>query len=72
MGKKMEKCKAPGCNKWATDQRDTGFCADHRCRLDPVSALYVDKTPEQLKADEQTVEFFTWLLENRTVQELLG
>ena len=53
------------------DESDTGFCADHRWRLNPVSALYVDKTPEQLKADEQTVEFFAWLLQNRTVEELL-
>ncbi|MBK5226166.1 MAG: hypothetical protein JJD96_06305 [Thermoleophilia bacterium] len=54
------------------DESDTGFCADHRCRLDPVSALYVDKTPQQLKADEQTVEFFAWLLQKHTVEELLG
>ena len=71
MGKKMDKCKAPGCSKLAMDESDRGFCAEHRCRLDPVSALYVDKTPEQLKADEQTAEFFAWLLQNRTVEELL-
>ena len=72
MGKKMDKCKAPGCSKWAMAESDSGFCPDHRCKMDPVSALYVDKTPEQLEADRHAVEFFSWLLENRTLEDLLN
>lgn len=72
MGKKMEKCRAPGCAKWVMDESDLGFCSDHQCKLDPVSALYVDKTPQQMDVDERFAEFFAWLLQNRTVEELLN
>lgn len=71
MGKKMDKCRAPGCAKWVMDDGDLGFCSDHRCKLDPVSALYVDKSPRQMDADDRVAEFFAWLLQNRTVEELL-
>ena len=71
MGKKMDKCRAPGCAKWVMDESDLGFCSDHRCKLDPVSALYVDKSQQQMDADERVAEFFAWLLENRSVEELL-
>lgn len=70
MGKKMDKCKAPGCGKWVLNENETGFCSEHQCRIDPVSALYVDKTPQQLEEDESIVEFFAWLLQHRTVEEL--
>ena len=54
MGKKMDKCKAPGCSKWVMDESDSGILfGSSGCKLDPVSALYVDKTPEQLEADER-------------------
>ncbi len=39
-------------------------------KIDPISALYVDKTPEDLKADERIVEFFVYLLDERTLEEL--
>ena len=70
MGKKMDRCKSPGCGKWVVDENDSGFCADHRHKIDPVSALYVDKSPEQVEADARVVEFFAWLLQHRTPEEL--
>ncbi len=40
-------------------------------KTDPISALYVDKTPEELEADERIVEFFVYILERKSLQELL-
>jgi len=72
MGKKMDKCKAPGCGKWVLHENDSGFCLDHQHRVDPVSALYVDKSPQQIEEDERIVAFFAWLLHNRTFEELFS
>ncbi|MCL4473350.1 MAG: hypothetical protein M1455_05325 [Actinobacteria bacterium] len=72
MGKKMEKCKAPGCSKWVLGENDSGFCSEHQYRIDPISALYVDKTPEQVADDDRAVEFFAWLLQHRNVEELFN
>jgi len=72
MGKKMDRCKAPGCGKWVLHENASGFCSEHQCTVDPISALYVDKTPEQIEADQSVVEFFAWLLQNRTVEELFN
>lgn len=71
MGKKVNKCKAPGCAKWVVHEEDSGYCSEHQCKLDPISALYVDKTPAQMDADEKVCEFFLWLLNNCTPEELL-
>lgn len=72
MGKKIHKCKAPGCGKWVVQEAESDFCIDHQCALDPLSALYVDKSPEELEADTRAVNFFSYLLQNRTVEELLS
>ncbi len=72
MNKKMNKCKAPGCSKWVVRDNEAGYCLDHQGRLDPLSSLYVDKTPEQQEADSKVIEFFSYLLQNRTVEELLS
>ncbi|MBE0429984.1 MAG: hypothetical protein IBX61_08980 [Thermoleophilia bacterium] len=71
MGKKINKCKAPGCGKWVLHQNSEEFCPDHY-RPDPISALYVDKTPEQAAEDERICEFFSYLLHNRSTEELLS
>lgn len=71
MGKKIHKCKAPGCGKWVVQEADSGFCNDHQSKLDPLSALYIDKTPEELESDSRKVNFFAYLLHNRTLEELL-
>ena len=71
MGKKINKCKAPGCSKWVLHEQSDEFCSDH-CKPDPVSALYVDKTPEQIAEDEKICEFFSYLLHNRSTEELLS
>ena len=71
MGNEIDKCKAPGCGKWIVHGNDSGYCADHECKLDPLSALYVDKSPEQLESDCKTVAFFAYLLHSRTLEELL-
>jgi len=71
MGKKLVKCKAPGCAKWVKNESTVGFCSDHGCKLDPVSALYIDRTPRQIAYDERVADFFTWLLHNRSIEELL-
>ena len=73
MGKNTnKKCKAPGCNKWVPCGGNSDYCADHQGKLDPITALYVDKTPEQLEADERVIEFFSYLLRNKTLEELMG
>ena len=73
MGKnEMKKCNTPGCGKWVVDGNHSGYCPEHQGKLDPISALYVDKTPEQLEADERTIEFFSYLLRNKTFEELMG
>jgi hypothetical protein len=72
MGDKQEKCKAPGCRKVTSGNIDSEYCSDHQCKLDPISALYVDKTPEQMQADENICRFFSYLLHNRTPQDLLS
>ncbi len=38
--------------------------------IDPLMSLYVDKSPEQKEADERLINFFRYLLNNRSVQEL--
>jgi len=50
---------------------DSGKKIKTKPNLDPVSCLYIDKTPEQVAADNRLVEFFHWLLDKRTVEELL-
>ena len=73
MGKKInKKCKAPGCNQWVACGGGSDFCPDHQGKLDPISALYVDKSPAELEADERIIEFFSYLLHNKTVEELMG
>ncbi len=71
MEKKLNKCKAAGCSKWVSQGLDSEFCDEHRSQLDPISALYVDKTPEQLEADERIIQFFCYLLQNKSLQELM-
>lgn len=44
---------------------------DQKTKPDPVSALYIDKSPEQLEADERLIKFFIWLLNHRAPDELL-
>ncbi|MCL4309856.1 MAG: hypothetical protein ACYCXE_06895 [Thermoleophilia bacterium] len=48
------------------------YCEEHRHKLDPISALYIDKTPEELEADEHVIEFFSYLLTNKSPEELLS
>jgi hypothetical protein len=72
MGEKQEKCKAPGCRKAAAGSTDSDYCSDHQCKLDPISALYVDKSQEQIQADENLCRFFSYLLHNRKFEELLS
>lgn len=69
----MNKCKAPGCGKWVLHD-DKGYCTEHEevCQLDPISALYVDKTPEEMELDEKVCGFFSYLLHNRSLEELLN
>ncbi|MFA6000732.1 MAG: hypothetical protein WC828_01270 [Thermoleophilia bacterium] len=71
MGNENNKCKAQGCSKWVVHGHDSGFCSDHECKPDPLSALYVDKSPEQASFDDKVVEFFSYLLKNRNLEELL-
>ncbi len=71
MGKKMNKCKAPGCSKWVVRDSEVGYCLDHQAKLDPLSSLYVVKSPNQVEADARVVEFFSYLLQHRTLDELL-
>lgn len=71
MGKKMNKCKAPGCSKWILHDQDVEFCAEHH-KPDLISALYVDKTPEQVAADEHVCDFFSYLLQHCTLEEMLS
>lgn len=71
MGKKIHKCKSPGCGKWVVQDTESDYCIDHNCSLDPLSALYVDKTPEEAEYDRSIVNFFAYLLQNRTVEDLL-
>lgn len=66
----MNKCKAPGCSKWVLHE-EAGYCTEHACKLDPISALYVDKTPEEMDFDEKICRFFSYLLHNRSLEELL-
>lgn len=71
MGKKVEKCKAPGCSKWVVHEEDSGYCSEHQCKLDPISALYIDKTPEQMDYDDKVCQYFSWLLNNLSPEELM-
>lgn len=72
MGNKLKKCKTPGCSKWVPHNKEPGFCQEHLKKVDPVSLLYVDKTPEEREADEKIVGFFSYLLNSRSPEELLG
>ncbi len=71
MGKKMNKCKAPGCSKWVVHEGGREYCHDHQRKLDPISSLYVDKSPRQQDYDQKVVEFFSYLLKNRNLDEML-
>jgi hypothetical protein len=71
MGKKMNKCKAPGCSKWVVRDNEAGYCLDHQKKLDPLSSLYVDKSPEQEETDRKIVDYFVYLLHNRSLEEML-
>ncbi len=71
MGKKMYKCKAPGCSKWVVHEGEVGYCLDHQRKLDPISSLYVEKSPRQQDYDNKVVEFFSYLLKNRNLDEML-
>jgi hypothetical protein len=71
MGKKIHKCRAQGCAKWVVQEAESVFCTDHQGKRDPLSALYVDKTVEEMETDRKTVNFFSYLLQNRTIEELL-
>ncbi len=68
----MKKCKISGCGKWVTDGPDSEYCPEHQKKIDPVSALYIDKSPEEQQADERVIEFFSYLLWNRSLEELLS
>jgi hypothetical protein len=73
MGNEMnKKCKAQGCNQWVSHGNEADFCSAHQGKIDPISALYIDKTPEQQEADERIVEFFSYLLRKKTLEELMG
>ena len=71
MSNEINNCKVPGCSKRVLHGHDSGFCTDHESKIDPLSALYVDKTPEQASYDEKIVEFFSFLLKNKSLEELL-
>lgn len=71
MSQKMNKCKAPGCSKWVVRDSEIGYCLDHQARIDPLSSLYVVKSRHQIEADTRVVQFFSYLLQNRTLEELL-
>lgn len=71
MDKKIKKCKVSGCGNW-TVRHGVDYCEEHRHKLDPISALYIDKTPEELEADEHVIEFFSYLLTNKSPEELLS
>lgn len=71
MGNKMNKCRAPGCSKWVVRDNEVGYCLDHMGKRDPLSSLYADKTSEQLEEDNKIISFFSYLLQNRTPDELL-
>jgi hypothetical protein len=71
MSKKIHKCKAPGCGKWVVQETESNFCNDHLRKVDPLSALYVDKSAEEIESDQRTVNFFSYLLQNHTLEELL-
>ena len=72
MNKNVKKCKAEGCSQWVAEGHDSDFCARHQSRIDPISALYVDKSPEELEADERAIQYFAYLLHHRTTKELLS
>lgn len=72
MGRNLKKCKAPGCSKWVVHGAGSEYCPEHQQKIDPISALYVDKTPEEQKADERLIEFFSYLLHNKSPEELLN
>lgn len=72
MGNRMKKCKSPGCGKWVVHNNDLGYCPDHQKKADPLSMLYVARTPEQVRADERAIEFFSYLLNHRSLEELLS
>lgn len=40
--------------------------------VNPLTALYIDKTPEEKANDEKTIEFFRYLLDKFTLEELLA
>jgi len=71
MGKKMNKCKAPGCGKWVVHEGEAGYCLDHQGKLDPISSLYVEKSPQQQDHDRKILEYFSYLLKNRSLDEML-
>jgi hypothetical protein len=43
----------------------------HKTKVDPLQALYIEKTPEQKDADEKLVLFFRYLLKTYTLEDLL-
>ena len=72
MGNKLKKCKAPGCSKWVAHANMPGYCQEHLKKIDPLSLLYLEKTTDEREADERIVEFFSYLLNNRSLEELFG
>lgn len=70
MGNKLKKCKSPGCSKWVVHGNKPGYCQEHLKKIDPLSLLYLDKSHEECEADERTIRFFLYLLNNRSFEEL--
>ena len=70
MSNKLKKCKAPGCSKWVVHGSKPGYCQEHLKKIDPLSLLYLDKTSEEREADDRMIGFFSYLLNNRSFEEL--